>query len=380
MSQSETPPSEPDQAELLSSIQSQLGQLVRGNLEVRFTNLDQYGPFRGFCSDVNDLIDKVETFFREANGRMLEFSQGQNECLIDERGFENTFLDTIKVFNANLQLSEVTRKQQRLVSQTLQESVTTLNDTVSHIQKTVEALNENSVETQRAAKSVDAKISEANTLTRESASACSELSSAINEIANNMQQANSVTYQAVELATATEQKMGALLKSSDEIGNIVKLIDGIAHQTNLLALNARIEAARAGEEGKGFAVVASEVKNLAAESRKNAKTISEQIITIRSQANESSSAIRSINGVIANINDISQSVAASTEQQGAVTESISGLMQDVTAAASSMGESISIMASSAQQNTELAEDVRQSVKQLSEISAALKDLALKLET
>ncbi|MEZ2660105.1 methyl-accepting chemotaxis protein [Aneurinibacillus aneurinilyticus] len=75
----------------------------------------------------------------------------------------------------------------------------------------------------------------------------------------------------VDDASSVVHKLG---NRSEEIGEIVSLITGIASQTNLLALNASIEAARAGEAGRGFAVVADEVRKLAEETDKAANNIS----------------------------------------------------------------------------------------------------------
>src|SRR5206468_8912716 len=79
----------------------------------------------------------------------------------------------------------------------------------------------------------------------------------------------------------TSKKIKRLGESSQEIGQIVQLIEDIADQTNLLALNAAIQAAMAGEHGRGFAVVADEVRRLAERASVATKQIAGLVTSIQ---------------------------------------------------------------------------------------------------
>jgi methyl-accepting chemotaxis protein len=103
----------------------------------------------------------------------------------------------------------------------------------------------------------------------------------------------------MQAVQVTDEEMKSVLKSSDEISQIVSAINQIAEQTNLLALNAAIEAARAGEAGRGFAVVADEVRQLAQKSGQSAGEIN-RLVT------ETNNRIESLAESLRALNDISQ--------------------------------------------------------------------------
>jgi methyl-accepting chemotaxis protein len=157
-----------------------------------------------------------------------------------------------------------------------------------------------------------------------------QMSSSIREIARNASEAVQVVEEAVAFAGDTERTMLRLGASSEEIGEVVKVITSIAEQTNLLALNATIEAARAGEAGKGFAVVASEVKDLAQETAKATDEIRRRIEAIQADSSGAVEAIAKINDVIGRINSYQTTIAAAVEEQSTTT---AGMGADLSEAA-----------------------------------------------
>jgi methyl-accepting chemotaxis protein len=211
--------------------------------------------------------------------------------------------------------------------------------------------------------------------TRQVATAMQEMSATVTQVAEHAHKAAGAARQAADTARQggkiveeTLDKMRAIAGSvgqtarqvqdlgsrSDQIGEIIGVIDEIAGQTNLLALNAAIEAARAGEQGRGFAVVADEVRKLAERTSKATKEITQMIKSIQGETKNAVKAMQE---------------GTNQVEQGLVTTAQAGkALHEIIQMAQQVGEMVVHIATAAQQQSGATEEVSGNMEQISRIS------------
>ena len=131
----------------------------------------------------------------------------------------------------------------------------------------------------------------------------------------------------------TSKRIKRLGESSQEIGDIVSLINDIADQTNILALNAAIQASMAGEAGRGFAVVADEVQRLAERSAAATKQIETLVKTIQTDTNEAVISMEATTAEVVKGARLAQDAGVALEEIENVSKTLADLIQNISNAA-----------------------------------------------
>jgi methyl-accepting chemotaxis protein len=182
----------------------------------------------------------------------------------------------------------------------------------------------------------------------------------------------------VRESAGTIQNLG---KSSDQIGEIIGVIEHIADQTNLLALNAAIEAARAGEQGRGFAVVADEVRKLAEQTTKATKQIAGMIQQIQS---DSHGAVRTMANATKQVDEgivLADHAGASLQEIVEISNKVTHMVTQIAVAneeQSSTSEQISknmeAIASVTQQTSSGTQQIARAAEDLNRLTETLQSL------
>ncbi len=203
----------------------------------------------------------------------------------------------------------------------------------------------------------------------------SEFMKTVNELSNDGSQKALLAIEKIDdIAKETEQNaemMKKLGSSSDEIGQIVEVINEITNQTALLSLNAAIEAARAGEAGRGFAVVADEIRKLADKTAHSTEQIKSLITKNQDKTRDV------INATLKSINTVEEGktlIKTASDSLIEIAKSVSEanqMIEDVAAAAEEQASSIDLMT---ERVAQLAEDVNKTSKRINDI----KDNAYKI--
>jgi twitching motility protein PilJ len=282
-------------------------------------------------------------------------------------------------------------------------AIDALRTLVATINQTSERVTEAAAKTQSTAMNLaDASNHQAREIASASA-AITDMADSIEQVSKNAATSADVAQKSVDLSRKgaetvrltidgmdtireqiqeTSKRIKRLGESSQEIGDIVSLIDDIADQTNILALNAAIQASAAGEAGRGFAVVADEVQRLAERSVNATKQIEALVKTIQADTNEAvismeqstanvvagaklaldaGDALDEIEGVSHQLAELIQSISQSARQQTAVSVSVTNTMNVIQEITMQTSDGTNEVAASIGNLSDLATELQKSV-------------------
>ncbi len=238
-------------------------------------------------------------------------------------------------------------------------SIDALRNLVTTINRTAAQVSHAAVQTQDITRQLTSSSQVQSREITSATTAITEMASSIQHVSKNAKTSAEVAQKSVDIAhkgvqtvsrtidgmdtireqiQETSKRIKRLGESSQEIGNIVGLIDEIADQTNILALNAAIQASSAGEAGRGFAVVADEVQRLAERAGNATKQIEALVNTIQADINEAVASMEQSTANVVNGARLAEDAGEALTEIENVSDNLSGLIQNISTAAAKQSQ------------------------------------------
>jgi len=235
-------------------------------------------------------------------------------------------------------------------------SLDNLSSIVLHIKRAAETVGTASDESSKASMDLSDRTQQAAAALEQINASMQNMSDLQNQNSVELSKVNEVTTQTVNQnkqakvsLEATVSSIQEIQSTSEQIANIISIIDSIAFQTNLLALNAAVEAARAGEHGRGFAVVAGEVRSLAQKSADAARDIKTLIDTSVVKVNEGVSKVTETKQAFEMVDERVQSI-------GVAMDTVLGSINQQQHAVGEIAQAINSLDENIQSNAALVEE------------------------
>lgn len=331
------------------------------------------GNIRSSIENINKMSDESKSAAQKANEAKTA-AEEQSKYLAES---VNEMLEAIDKFsNGDLTVALPTNKKDDIgrMFEGFNKAVENIRSMLERINEAVSSTASASSQISASAEEMAAGSSEQNLQANEVAAAVEEMTKTILSSSENAKFAadtaslngkiakeggdvvvetvngmNKIAEVVLEAARIVEQ-LGA---NSNQIGEIIQVIDDIADQTNLLALNAAIEAARAGEQGRGFAVVADEVRKLAERTTKATKEIAGMIKQIQSNTKLAVSSIKQGAVEVEKGKDLAQKAGSSLNQ----------IIEEV----DKSSQLINQLAVASEQQSQSSEQISQSIERISSV-------------
>ncbi|WP_024850195.1 methyl-accepting chemotaxis protein [Hydrogenovibrio kuenenii] len=333
-------------------------------------------------TEINSIMSSIsnadfsEELTAEVKGQWLPMKSEINHAIYELRtAFKNinAGISTLAEGDLTVQLPRSDKGELKTLTENFNASIHDLHNTVSEVIQVTETVTNGINQISEGNVDLASRTQEAAAMVEQTSAAMEEMVSTIENNSENTQKSRELSERSSKIATdgteimhQTIERMATIRKSSDEIADIVNIIDSIAFQTNLLALNAAVEAARAGEHGRGFAVVAGEVRNLAGRSSKAANDIKnlinssvEEISQGAELAEKSGESLDHITQAIQEEMDMVSQVANSSKEQAITAQEI--------------GRAVSQMDSTVQQNAALVEEIGETSTQIVAAAKLMKE-------